>query len=188
MNRRQKGPCFDSASCACYNGCLTASHNQEGQTCQFFGDSQQFYATVGELMDRAKQDAQIGPKIAKSGLVIQFRYTDPEALTTVNAKVRPTQPGAFVDVIHGPCDLKPGVKMTMKADIAHAFWHGRVNLLTALAKREIVAQGPLPKILKLQVRGYRQTERLSLLPLLNNVAVVGAVGLCPAADQSVFLG
>jgi len=114
-----------------------------------FKDSTQFYATVGELMDRAKKDPQVGPKIAKSGLVIQFRYTDPEAVTTINARDKPTQAGAFVDVIHGPCDLKPDVVMTMKADVSHAFWHGKVNLLTALGKKEIVAQGPIPKIIKL---------------------------------------
>jgi hypothetical protein len=37
----------------------------------------------------------------------------------------------------------------MKADVSHAFWHGKVNLLGALAKKEIVLEGPLPKILKL---------------------------------------
>jgi hypothetical protein len=114
-----------------------------------FQDSDQFYACVGELMDRAKKDPQVGPKIAKSGIIIQFRYTTPEAMTTINAKDKPTQPGAFVDVIHGPTELKPDVTMSMKADIAHAFWHGKVNLLSALAKKDIVAQGPIPKILKL---------------------------------------
>ena len=39
--------------------------------------------------------------------------------------------------------------MTMKADISHAFWHGKVNLISALAKKDIVATGPIPKILKL---------------------------------------
>jgi SCP-2 sterol transfer family len=114
-----------------------------------FQDSQQFYACVGELMDRAKKDPQVGPKIAKSGIIIQFRYTNPEAMTTINAKDKPTQQGAFCDVIHGSSNLKPDVTMTMKADVAHAFWHGKVNLLSALAKKEIVAQGPIPKILKL---------------------------------------
>lgn len=114
-----------------------------------FKDSAQFYATVGELMNRAKKDPQVGPKIAKSGLIIQFKYTEPEAMTTINARDKPTQPGAFVDVIHGPCDLKPDVVMSMKADISHAFWHGKVNLLTALGKKDIVAQGPIPKIIKL---------------------------------------
>ena len=114
-----------------------------------FKDSQQFYATVGELMDRAKTDPAVGAKIARSKIIIQFRYTAPEAMTTVNAKDKPTQPGAFVDVIHGPTDLKPDVVMTMKADTAHAFWHGKVNLAAALAKKEIIATGPIPKILRL---------------------------------------
>lgn len=114
-----------------------------------FKDSQQFYACVGELMDRAKRDPQVGPKIAKSGIIIQFRYTQPEATTTINARSAPTQPGAFVDVLHGACPLKPDVIMTMSADISHAFWHGKVNLVAALAKRDIVASGPIPKILKL---------------------------------------
>lgn len=114
-----------------------------------FKDSKQFYATIGELMDRAKTDPNVGPKIAKSGIVIQFKYTDPEAMTTINAKDKPTQAGAFVDVTHGPNALKPDVTMTMKADVAHAFWHGKVNLVAALAKKDIVAVGPIPKILKL---------------------------------------
>ncbi|MBN1148099.1 MAG: hypothetical protein JXA78_12645 [Anaerolineales bacterium] len=114
-----------------------------------FRDADHFYECVGELMDRAKKDPQVGPKIAKAGIVIQFKYSDPEAMTTVNAKDGPTQPEAYVDVIHGPCTLKPDVSMSMKADMAHAFWHGKVNLLSALSKKQIVAQGPIPKILKL---------------------------------------
>ena len=114
-----------------------------------FRNSKHFYECVGELMDRAKQDPGVGPKIAKSGIIIQFRYADPEAMTTINARDKPTQPGAFVDVIHGLCNLKPDVSMTMKADVSHAFWHGKVNLVEALAKKQIVATGPIPKILKL---------------------------------------
>jgi hypothetical protein len=100
-------------------------------------------------MDRAKKDPVVGPKIAKSGLIIQFQYSDPQAMTTVNAKDKPTQPGVYVDVIHGACTLKPDITMSMKADISHAFWHGKVNLLAALSKKDIVAKGPIPKILKL---------------------------------------
>ena len=114
-----------------------------------FKDAEQFYETVGELMTRAKKDPKVGPKIAKSKLILQFRYTDPKAMTTINAKGKPTQPDSFVDIIHGECDLKPDVTMTMKADVAHAFWHGKVNLMAALSKKDIVAKGPIPKILKL---------------------------------------
>jgi hypothetical protein len=100
-------------------------------------------------MDQAKEDPQVGPKIAKAGIIIQFRYSEPEAMTTINAKDKPSQSGAFVDVFHGPSDLSPDVVMSMKADVAHAFWHGKVNLISALAKKEIVAEGSIPKILKL---------------------------------------
>ena len=114
-----------------------------------FRDADHFYECVGELMDRAKKDPKVGPKIAKAGIVIQFKYSDPDAMTTVNAKDKPTQPDAYVDVIHGPCSLKPQVSMSMNADVAHAFWHGKVNLIAALSRKQIVAQGPIPKILKL---------------------------------------
>lgn len=114
-----------------------------------FKSSEQFYACVGELMDRAKTDPNVGGKIAKSGIVIQFQYTEPEAMTTINAKDKPTQPGAYIDVFHGNCNLKPDVVMSMKADVSHAFWHGKVNLLAAITKKQILLQGPLPKIIKL---------------------------------------
>jgi putative sterol carrier protein len=114
-----------------------------------FKDSDQFYSTVGELMDRAKVDPKIGPAIAKAGFIIQFRYTDPEAMTTINAKDKPTQKNAYVDVIHGPCDLKPDVTMTMKADVSHAFWHGKIDLLGAVTQKKIIVQGPLLKVVKL---------------------------------------
>jgi putative sterol carrier protein len=114
-----------------------------------FRDSQQLYDTIGELMDRAKMDPDIGKKIAKSGVIIQFRYSDPDAVTTVNAKDKPTQAGAFVDVINGETSLKPEIVMTMKADVAHAFWHGKVNLISALTKREILLEGSKTKVLQL---------------------------------------
>jgi putative sterol carrier protein len=114
-----------------------------------FKDSQQFYDTVGALMDRAKTDPVIGPKIAKSGVIIQFKYSDPEAVTTINAKSKPTQPGAFVDVIHGPTDLKPDIEMSMAADVSHQFWQGKVNLVEALARKKILLKGNQLKVLGL---------------------------------------
>lgn len=52
-----------------------------------FKTSKQFYECVGDLVDRAKLDPQVGPKITKSGIVIQFRYSNPEAITTVNGPI-----------------------------------------------------------------------------------------------------
>lgn len=114
-----------------------------------FESSEQFYDCVGELMEKAKTDPRVGAKIAKSKIIIQFQYTDPDAMTTVNAKDPPTQEGAYVDVIQGDCDLRPDIVMKMNADVAHHFWLGKVNLVSALSKGEIKATGSIPKILKL---------------------------------------
>lgn len=114
-----------------------------------FQDSQQFYDTVGELLQRAARDPQIGPSVARADTVIQLRYTDPAAQITINARGLPAQFGGYVDVFLGLCDLKPEVVMSMTGDLAHAFWLGRVNLGSALARRQIQVTGSVIKVLRL---------------------------------------
>lgn len=115
-----------------------------------FKDYEELYACMGRLYDEAKRDSRVAPKIKDSHLVIQFRYDDPHAVVTINASAPPTQEGSYFDVLWGDdTGLKPDVQMSMKADVAHQFWHGKVNLMAALARRQIIAKGPIPKILKL---------------------------------------
>ncbi len=114
-----------------------------------FKDSQQFYDTVGELLHRAALDPYIGSSVVRTESIIQFRYTDPDAQITLNAKDRPTQPDVYFDVFFGPSDLQPDVVMTLPADLAHEFWQGRVNLFSALARGQIVATGAVQPLLRL---------------------------------------
>jgi hypothetical protein len=114
-----------------------------------FKNYDELHTYISKLYDDAKCDARIAPKIKDSNLVIQFRYDDPLAIVSIIASKPPTQPGAYFDVLWGEIPLKPDVEMSMKADVAHQFWHGKVNLMAALARRQIVAKGPIPKILKL---------------------------------------
>lgn len=115
-----------------------------------FKDYDELHTCMGKLYDEAKRDSRIAPKIKDSHLVIQFRYDDPRAIVTINAAAPPSQPGAYFDVLWGDdTGLKPDVEMSMKADVAHQFWHGKINLMAALARRQIIAKGPIPKILKL---------------------------------------
>jgi hypothetical protein len=115
-----------------------------------FKDYNDLYSCMGRLYDEAKRDSRIAPKIKDSHLIIQFRYDDPRAVVTINAAAPPAQEGAYFDVLWGDdTGLKPDIEMSMKADIAHQFWHGKVNLMAALARRQIIAKGPIPKILKL---------------------------------------
>jgi putative sterol carrier protein len=59
------------------------------------------------------------------------------------------QEGRPGDVDFGESEMEPEVTMSMKADTAHRFWLGRVNVTTAIARGEIKPQGPVSKILKL---------------------------------------
>ena len=113
-----------------------------------FKDAEALYECLGTLFSTVAQDPVLGPKLAGSGLVIRFVYSDPDAQITVDTK-NPPPAGQFFTIHLGACDLKPEVLMTMKADVCHTFWLGKVNLLFALARRQIVAEGPIPKILKL---------------------------------------
>lgn len=114
-----------------------------------FKNFDELYVCFSRLYDESKCDSRIAPKIKDSNLVIQFRYDDPLAIVTINAAAPPTQPGAYFDVLWGEISSKPDVEMSMKADVAHQFWHGKINLMAALARRQIIAKGPIPKILKL---------------------------------------
>jgi hypothetical protein len=115
-----------------------------------FKSFDELHTYFGRLYDDAKADSRVAPKIKDSHLVIQFRYDDPKAIVTINASAPPTQENAYFDVLWGDdTGLKPDVEMSMKADVAHQFWHGKINLMAALARRQIVAKGPIPKILKL---------------------------------------
>ena len=116
-----------------------------------FKDYDELYSCMGRLYDEAKRDSRIAPKIRDSHLVIQFRYDEPRAVVTINAAAPPSQEGAYFDVLWGDTTgLKPDIEMSMKADVAHSFWHGKINLMAALARRQIIAKGPIPKILKLR--------------------------------------
>jgi hypothetical protein len=113
-----------------------------------FKDAAELYQCIGGFFKEATKDPDMAPKIAASKLVIRFNYTDPESTITVDAK-NPPAAGQYFNIFEGPNDLTPDVDMSMTADIAHRFWHGKVNLVQALAKGEMKAKGPIPAILKL---------------------------------------
>ena len=108
-----------------------------------FKDAAQLYDVLGALFVRLKDDPVMGPAVLKSGLVIRFKYSEPESEITIDASKAP------VELCFGPCDRKPTVDMSMKADTAHQFWLGKVNLVAALTRGTIVAKGPVPAIMKL---------------------------------------
>ena len=108
-----------------------------------FKNSEMLYDILMDFYERLKTDPGIGPALQKAGLCVQFVYRNPEAVITIDATKEPPL------IIKGAFDGKPDVTMTMNADFAHLFWHGKANLVSALTRRQVTARGNLPKTLKL---------------------------------------
>ncbi len=108
-----------------------------------FESSEKFEEVLGGFFRLVKTTPSIAEKLLASNLVIRFNYTDPDVVLVVDCS------GDEIDVRPGDTDTKAEVEMSMSSDIAHKFWFGKVNLMAALTRRQMVAKGPVPKILKL---------------------------------------
>lgn len=108
-----------------------------------FSDSNQLKDVLGGFFELLANDEVIGPKLLGAKMIIKFNYKNPDASITIDLT------GDKAVFTFDDQDKKPQVEMSMKADTAHKFWQGKVNLVMALTRREIVAKGPVPKILKL---------------------------------------
>ena len=108
-----------------------------------FKDADMLYDILMAFYAVLKEDPDIGPSLLKTNLCIQFQYKNPDAVITIDAR------GDEALLFKGDFEDEPEVTMSMNADFAHKFWHGRANLVTALTRRQVVAKGNVPKTLKL---------------------------------------
>lgn len=108
-----------------------------------FKDSEMLYAIFGEFYELLKTDPDIAHALKKAKICVQFVYQNPSATITIDST------GENINIIKGEFQGKPEVIMTMNADFAHRFWHGKANLVTALTRRQVIAKGNVPKTIKL---------------------------------------
>jgi putative sterol carrier protein len=118
--------------------------NEERFFLGYFKDAQEVYDTIGKLFQDIANDEEVAPKFRKADTIVQYAYTEPDSVITV--RLQEGKPG---DVDFGETEMEPEVVMSMKADTAHRFWLGRVNVTMAIARGEIKPKGPVAKILKL---------------------------------------
>ena len=106
-----------------------------------FKDASEVYDYIGGVFKVALAREGLGDKLAASGVILQLRYSEPDAVITVDMPNR--------EVSTGETELKPTVVLTSKAEAGHKFWLGKLNLTVALARGEVKARGPVTKLLKL---------------------------------------
>jgi putative sterol carrier protein len=110
----------------------------------YFKDEQQVYDTIGRLFLELAEDEELAARFRKANTIVRYDYSEPDS--TITVRLQEGEPG---DVDFGETDMEPEVTMSMKADTAHRFWLGEVNVTMAIARGEIKPQGPVAKILKL---------------------------------------
>ena len=119
------------------------SWRKDKQITQVFKDSEMLYDVLIDFYELLKAHPEIGPQLAQSELCVQFRYENPTGIITIDAG------GDDIKILKGEFDGNPEVTLTMNADFAHRFWHGKANLVTALTRRQVAAKGNVPKTIKL---------------------------------------
>ena len=108
-----------------------------------FESSETFEEIITGFFKLLASDPTIAGKLLDSKLIIRFSYSEPDVVVVIDCA------GGEIDVRPGDSETEAIVEMSMKADIAHKFWFGKVNLTRALTRRQMIAKGPIPKILKL---------------------------------------
>lgn len=109
-----------------------------------FTSTEELQEVMSLLWTEIKDSGDMAEKLIASKLIVQFRYREPEGLLTIDCS-----DGETMKIITGPTNIKPMIEMSMKADIAHEFWLGKVNVPMALMMGKIVSRGPTPKALAL---------------------------------------
>ena len=108
-----------------------------------FESSEKFEKMLGGFFELLGETPAIADKLLASKLIIRFSYSDPNVILVIDCS------GDKLEIRAGDTDTKATVDMSMSSDIAHKFWFGKVNLMAALTRKQMVAKGPIPKILKL---------------------------------------
>jgi SCP-2 sterol transfer family len=110
----------------------------------YFKDEQEVYETLGRLFRELAADEDVAQQFRAANTIVRYEYSEPDSQITV--RLREGEP---TDVEFGHSRMDPEVTMSMKADVAHRFWLGKVNVTMAIARGEIKPQGPAAKILEL---------------------------------------
>jgi len=108
-----------------------------------FENSEKLKEVLGGFFEYLTTNEEMRKKLLDSKMIMKFVYSEPPLAITIDLS------GQSPVFSFNDDQKKPEVEMSMKADTAHRFWYGKVNLVMALARREMVAKGPIPKLLKL---------------------------------------
>ena len=108
----------------------------------YFSESADVEDFIGGIFTECVHEPGLQDKFAETGVILRLNFTDPQATVLVDFPDNKVYTGDGA----GP---EPNIEMFMTSDVGHEYWLGKVNVSVALAKGQMRAKGPVPKILKL---------------------------------------
>lgn len=110
-----------------------------------FKDADEVRHFIGSVFQAGFDDAEIGPKLQATGIVVKFEFTDPDTDLVIDMGKREIGPGEGM--------AAPIATMRMTADLGSAYWQGKVNLPLSMARGKIKVDGNVATLLKLAPLG-----------------------------------
>lgn len=109
-----------------------------------FENSEQLENVLFNFFKELTNNKSIADKLMAHKVTLKFNYSSPDLSLFIDCK-NSDKPQVFVN----KTDEEPDIDLVMSADTAHKFWMGKVNLVMAITKRDIVVKGSVPKLLML---------------------------------------
>jgi putative sterol carrier protein len=110
-----------------------------------FKDEAEVYQYLGRIFQVSMEDPELGEKLRKVGSVLKLNQSDPESTIVIDFGEGVVQLGEDgVPKVTRPIDAE----LDMKADVAHRFWLGKVNVALAMAKGQIRNKGKVSAVMK----------------------------------------
>jgi hypothetical protein len=102
-----------------------------------FADATDVYDRIGRVLQELVSDPELVPLFREADTCVRYELRDPDSAITVGSR----------RVDFGESDQEAEVVISMDADVAHSYLLGEVDMTVALARGQILAEGPVTKIL-----------------------------------------
>jgi putative sterol carrier protein len=116
-----------------------------------FNDASDVHKYIGGIFREAFEDDEIGPRLRGTGIVLQFRFSEPDAVVVIDT--------VSATVTDDAGETRPTAVMSTSADTGNAYWQGKVNLPMAMARGTIKVEGNVAGLLKLAPLGKKLYPR-----------------------------
>ncbi|HRP68341.1 MAG TPA: hypothetical protein PLY93_02295, partial [Turneriella sp.] len=128
---------------------LKAARTQSGgrKLKGIFKDTAALYDILGTYFLKVQADPKLFAPLKNSKLKIRFNYTAPDGAIALDGST--DDKAKQILTADAARAFIPEVEFTLSSDMSHYFWHGQVNLMQALARKEVIPKGNLPRAMRL---------------------------------------